>query len=159
VYRCSIKVNKLEVDNMKIPYISIVLLTICTQIPEIVLAKSSVSNCSPVNTIAKKLKKQKSNSSLNVHKVPTSKYWRGAPKGVLLDISTVNVATTPEFELTYSKQIINQCAGVVAVRFTQYRADLGQAYGLVKGRIKRFECPRGQTVADHPFKWGQECLP
>jgi hypothetical protein len=144
---------------MNILRIPIVLLTICIQTPEIVLANSSVSNCPPVNAIARKLKKQKSSSSLNVHKVPTSKYWRGAPKGVLLDISTIDVATTPEFELAYSKQIISQCTGVVAVRFTQYRADLGQAYGLVKGRIKRFECPRGQTVADHPFKWGQECLP
>jgi hypothetical protein len=144
---------------MNILRIPIVSLTICIQIPEVVLAKPSVSNCPPVNAIARKLKKQKFSSSLNVHKVPTSKYWRGAPKGVLLDISTVNVATTPEFELAYSKQIISQCAGVVAVRFTLYRADLGQAYGLVKGRIKRFECPRGQTVADHPFKWGQECLP
>jgi hypothetical protein len=152
-------VNKLKAQHIKMLFIAGLLLTSYTTIPYTVSAKPSISNCSPVNAIARKLKKQKSSSSLNIRKVPTSEYWHNAPKGVLLDISTVNVATNPDFELAYSKQIVSQCAGVVAVRFTVYRADLGQAYGLVKGRVKRFECPSGQTVADHPFKWGYECLP
>jgi hypothetical protein len=121
--------------------------------------KSALISCPPINTIERKLKKQKSTSSLMVNRVSTNKYWRNAPKGILLDIATVNVSTTAEFELAYSKQIIKHCPGVVAVRFTMYRADLGQAYGLVNGRVKRFECPSGKTVTDHPFNWGYECLP
>jgi hypothetical protein len=154
-----LKVNKSKTENMKILHILLILLISYIQIPETALANSSVSSCSPVNAIERKLKKQKSSSSLNVRKVATSEYWRGAPKGVLLDISTVNIDTSPEFNLAYSKQIISQCAGVVAVRFSMYRSDAGHAYGLVKGRVKRFECPSGKTVADQPFKWGYECLP
>jgi hypothetical protein len=152
-------VNTLKVQRIRTLFIGGLLLTSYTTIPNTVSAKSYISNCPPVNAIARKLKKQKSSSSVNVHKVSISEYWRSAPKGVLLDISTVNIGTKPDFELAYSKQIISQCAGVVAVRFTMYRADLGQAYGLVKGRVKRFECPRGKTVTDHPFEWGYECLP
>jgi hypothetical protein len=145
-------VNKLNIHYKKASFVTGLLLTNNVTMPHISLAKAFVYDCSLVNAIAKKLRKQKSSSSLNVHKVSTSEYWRSAPKGVLLDISTVNIGTTPDFELVYSKKIINQCAGVVAVRFTLYRADLGQTYGLVKGRVKKFECPIGQTVADHPFK-------
>jgi hypothetical protein len=145
-------------ENMKILRILLLLLLSYVQIPVTVSANPSVSNCSPVNAIERKLKKQKSSSLLNVRKVATSEYWRGAPKGVLLDISTVNIDTTPEFDLAYSKQIISQCAGVVAVRFSMYGSDAGHAYGLVKGRVKRFECPSGKSVADRPFKWGNECL-
>jgi hypothetical protein len=42
--------------------------------------------------------------------------------------------------------------------YVSNKVSLGTC-GLVKMHVKQFECPRGQTVKDHPFKWEQECLP
>jgi hypothetical protein len=126
--------------------------------PELLLANSASTSCPPIATITKKLKKQSPSALLNIEKPQASQYWRNAPKGLLMDISTVKASVPSESEFGYSKQIINQCSGVIAVRFSTYGSDAGNVYGLVKGRVKRFECPKGMQAGDRPFKWGSECL-
>jgi hypothetical protein len=123
-----------------------------------VLAKSDRETCKPIQTITKILEKQNSKASLTIKKTSASQDYTNAPQGFLLDVTTINSQINSTSELSYSKQIIRQCRGVVAVKFPQYGSDYGYVYGLVNGRVKRFECPQGMSPGNRPFKWGNECL-
>jgi hypothetical protein len=122
------------------------------------LAKSEYETCKPIKTIARTLEKQNSKASLTLKKTPVSQYYTSAPQGFLLDITTINSQIGTTSELSYSKQIIRQCHGVIAVRFSQSGSDWGYVYGLVNSRVRRFECPQGKNPGNRPFKWGNECL-
>jgi hypothetical protein len=150
--------NRNKFLNQRFFLTTVFLTTNLACFPKLSLANSASASCLPIAAINKKLKKQNPSASLNIEKPQASKYWRNAPKGLLMDISTVKASVSSESELSYSKQIINQCSGVIAVRFSTYGSDAGNVYGLVKGRVKRFECPKGMQAGDRPFKWGSECL-
>jgi hypothetical protein len=140
--------------NQRLLSITLFLFTNLACFPKLSLANSASTSCPPIATITKKLKKQSPSALLNIEKLQAS----NAPNGLLMDISTVKASVPSESEFGYSKQIINQCSGVIAVRFSTYGSDAGNVYGLVKGRVKRFECPKGMQAGDRPFKWGSECL-
>jgi hypothetical protein len=114
--------------------------------------------CKPIDTITKILKKQNPKASLTIKKILANQYYTNAPQGFLLDVTTMNSQISNTSELSYRKQIIRQCHGVVAVRFSEYGSDWGYVYGLVNSRVRRFECPQGKSPGNRPFRWGNECL-
>lgn len=132
---------------------------IITFLPLSAIAKPTSNTCLPVVNIAKDLAKKHRNASLDVTESQASKYWRNASKGIYLDLVFRNSALEDRSILNDAKKIINQCPGVIAVRFTQYGGDGGSVYGLVRGNVREFSCPSGMGPENRPFKWGSECNP
>jgi hypothetical protein len=124
---------------------------------EIALAKSNSSNCSAITSVTAKMKKKSPTSTINISRSPARKDWKDAPKGDVLTIYYQNSFHNDSFEMSSSKKIIGQCPGIVAVSFQQHATDGVPPYGLINGQVKHFQCPKGMTYENSPFKWGYFC--
>jgi hypothetical protein len=124
---------------------------------EIALAKSNSSNCSAITSVIAKMKKKSPTSTTNISRSPARKDWKDAPNGDVLTIYYQRSFHSEDFEMSSSKIIIGQCPGIVAVSFQQHATDGVPPYGLINGRVKRFQCPKGMAIENYPFKWGYFC--
>lgn len=126
---------------------------------EISLAKSKSSNCLAITSVIAKMKKKSPDSTIRIYSSPARNGWKDAPKGDVLAIYFQKSFHSNNFEMTSSKKIIEQCPGIVAVLFQQDHTDGVPPYGLINGRVKLFQCPKGMTIENAPFKfkWGYFC--
>ncbi len=130
---------------------------VISQSTEIALAQSTSSNCPAIVSVIKRLKRKNSNATINIRRSPAKEIWRDAPKGDILKITTQNSFYNDKFEMSNSKIIVDQCLGIIAVSFNQYGTDGQAPYGLINGRVNLFQCPKGMTYENSPFRWGYFC--
>jgi hypothetical protein len=155
--------RKMKILNKQAFSVALFLQVIFVAGQEIVLSKPPTpkSNCPVITAMTKKIKQQNPKSFIGVyrHSVKEGKTWANAPTGDSLDISIRNFTYDTEFQKIYSKKILNECRGIVLVSIAYSGQDVQgtDMYGLVDGRVKRFQCPSGMSIENHPFKWGHFC--